>query len=68
MKNTMFLLGVSLVLVVMACCVDGVFTVWFRWMNKLVPYAQHPAINCGLSMLPTVFLIWGLMLLQMKFE
>lgn len=68
MKNAMVLLGVSLVLVVIACCIDGAFTIWFRWMDKLVPYAQHPVINCGLSMLPTVFLVWGLMLLQMKFE
>lgn len=68
MKNAMVLLGVSFVLVVIVGCVAGMFTVWFRWMDKLVPYAQHPAINCGLSMLPAVFLVWGLMLLQMKFE
>lgn len=68
MKNAMALLGISLVLVVIACCINGVFMVWFRWMDKLVPYAQHPVINCGLSMLLVVLLVWGLMLLQMKLE
>lgn len=68
MKNAMVLLGASFILVVIVGCVYGMFTVWFRWMDKLVPYAQHPVINCGLSMLPTVFLVWGLMSLQMKLE
>lgn len=67
MKNAMILLAVSLVLVIIGLCVCGVLFVWYCWMDKLVPYNQHPVINFGLSIIPVVFLIWGLLLLEMKF-
>lgn len=67
MKNVMILLAVSLVLVIIGLCIGGVLIVWYSWMDKLVPHYQHPVINFGLSMIPIVFLVWGLLLLQMKF-
>lgn len=67
MKNAMILLAVSLVLVIVGLCVCGVLIGWYIWMDKLVPHYQHPVINFGLSIIPVVFLIWGLLLLEMKF-
>ena len=67
MKNAMILLVASLILVIIGLCLVGVLIVWYNWMDKLVPYYQHPVINFGLSMIPIVFLVWGLLLLEMKF-
>lgn len=68
MKNAMILLAVSLVLVIVGLCIGGVLLAWDIWMDKLVPHYRHAVINFGLSMIPIVFLVWGLLLLQMKFE
>ena len=67
MKNAMILLVASLILVIIGLCLAGVLIVWYNWMDKLVPHYQRPVINFGLSMIPIVFLVWGLLLLEMKF-
>ena len=67
MKNAMILLVVSLVLVIVGLCIGGVLLVWDIWMDKLVPHYRHAVINFGLCMIPIVFLVWGLLLLEMKF-
>lgn len=67
MKIALALLAVSLILVILGLCLAGVLLIWDKWMDKLVPNYQHPVINFGLCMIPIVFLIWGVLLLQLKF-